>query len=313
MVLVFTLTSLFGAAESSAEALLRLEEVLRFQSDERSTPLDSLTPAILVSAKPFFESSQRTYPSEVLSLLSRVLGADSVRMCDACEVPRTFVAEGELQQGTGPVGLEEIRALDARMRGDRQPAKTAFWIDETAQGVSYRVVDLSDGHIVSAGNVDPQLEERIRTVDNFNLTLEVERRARGESLTHGLADFVLYPRQHISLEWVDQWGESNRNLSGFVLSLFDPVFGVGGSYHRVFPEIANVSVGAKAILSVPTALVESLADDTGDVVDPTLTGVLIARWPIANSNYGLTLSASTNGNIGIGISLLNSSLLPFFL
>ena len=47
-----------------------------------------------------------------------------------------------------------------------------------------------------------------------------------------------------------------------------------------------------------------------DVIDPLLTGVAITRVPFGRSNYGAILSVSTNGTVGLGISLMNISLLP---
>jgi len=41
-----------------------------------------------------------------------------------------------------------------------------------------------------------------------------------------------------------------------------------------------------------------------------ITGVAVVRIPIATSNYGVLLMASTNGRVGVGISLMNTSLLP---
>ena len=71
----------------------------------------------------------------------------------------------------------------------------------------------------------------------------------------------------------------------------------------------DILVGGKLIASLPTALVNSIGD-TDNVFDPLLTVVGIVRVPFGRSNYGAVLSASTNGQIGIGISLMNISLLP---
>jgi hypothetical protein len=53
------------------------------------------------------------------------------------------------------------------------------------------------------------------------------------------------------------------------------------------------------------------SDGGADLLDPLLTGVFLVRVPISTSNYAVTLSASTNGRIGVGFSLLNFSVLPF--
>jgi hypothetical protein len=125
----------------------------------------------------------------------------------------------------------------------------------------------------------------------------------------------MYPGQNVSMDWVEQWGSTSANLSGVSLSFFDPVLGIGGAYYRVFPQALNITMGAKVLMSVPTALVRSIVgdsdDDGADLIDPLLTGVFLVRVPIATSNYAVTLSASTNGRIGVGFSLLNFSVLPF--
>ena len=50
-------------------------------------------------------------------------------------------------------------------------------------------------------------------------------------------------------------------------------------------------------------------DNPSDLVR-LMTGVFVARVPFGRSNYGAVLTASTNGQIGVGISLMNMSLLP---
>ena len=78
------------------------------------------------------------------------------------------------------------------------------------------------------------------------------------------------------------------------------------------PKALNITVGAKVLMSVPTAVVRAFTGETsGMIIDPLLTAAFVARVPIASSNYAITLSASTNGRFGIGFSLMNISLLPF--
>ena len=69
-------------------------------------------------------------------------------------------------------------------------------------------------------------------------------------------------------------------------------------------------------MSFPTATAEfatSLADDEEDppeLIDPLLNLVAVYRMPIGRSNYGITVTASTNGRVTVGLSLLNTSFLP---
>lgn len=69
-------------------------------------------------------------------------------------------------------------------------------------------------------------------------------------------------------------------------------------------------MGAKALVSLPTALARAVSGNVGSVLDPLLSVVLVVRVPIAQSNYGLLLTVSTNGRVGLGFSLLNVSLFP---
>ena len=72
----------------------------------------------------------------------------------------------------------------------------------------------------------------------------------------------------------------------------------------------DILVGGKAIVSLPTAVARSVSQDTGDILDPILTGVAVVRVPFGRGNYGGVMTVSTNGQLGLGISLLNISLLP---
>lgn len=272
--------------------------------------LKELVPAIVVSVTPAFEETKAWYPNAALAALVRVFGSASLRSCEACMAPRLYVEQGQLEQLTTRLGTEEITRLDESARGSAAPARTAIWLDETVQGVSLRIIDLKNSRIVLAENFDPMLVEPTRTRRNFSLARELERRARGDSIAHTFFDVTMFPGQHVSLDWTEQWGDTNSNLSGVSVSLFDPVLGVGVAYYRVVPNALNIMVGAKVLMSVPTALVINITGEQQQLLDPLLTGVLLVRVPIANSNYGVTLSASTNGRVGVGFSLMNISLFP---
>ena len=297
--------------DTSREALARVEETLTLRLEEGGVSLKDVTPAMVVSVSPAFEESRAWYPAAALQTLVRVFGSAALRSCEACMASRLYVEEGRLEQFTTALGAQEIIRLDENARGTAPPARVAIWLDETPQGVSMRVIDLHNSRIVFVQNFDPGLTELARTRRNFTLTEELERRARGDSLTHTFLDVTMYPGQHVSLDWAEQWGDTNANLAGLSVSVFDPVVGVGGSYYRVIPNAMNLMVGGKVLLSVPTAIVSGISGQPTQVLDPLLTGVFVLRVPIASSNYGVTFTASTNGRIGIGFSLLNITALPF--
>lgn len=269
---------------------------------------EEVLPAIVVSTQPRYEESAEWFGTRALEVLQNGLGEGTLRLCEACMVPRTQVTEGSLTWQAGPLTLDEIRRLDELSRGTSEPARAAIWLDEARSGVALRIVDLRTGGVLYAQNVDPELVEVRNTWRTYSLAAELERRARGDSLTQSFVDFTMYPGQHISLDWTDQWGARNKNLSGLVLSVYDPVIGVGGAHYRAL-DAASILVGGKLILSIPTAIVEGVGDG-GEVLDPMLTLVGVVRVPFGRSNYGAILTASSNGEAGIGISLMNISLLP---
>ncbi len=276
--------------------------------DGRLSPQE-LLPALIVSAEPRYAASEAWYATRAIEVLQSTLGNDGLRLCEACMAPRTVVEEGRLTFQTGPVSTQEVLRLDAAARGDAPAAKTAIWLDEHRGGVSIRIVDLASSRVLFAQNVDPDLVETANTERMYTLSDELERRARGDSLTQAFVDVAVYPRQHISLDWTDQWGRTNANLSGVTLSLLDPIVGLGAvHYRRVRP--LDILIGGKAIVSLPTAIVQSVSTEGGEVLDPLLTGVAVVRVPFGRSNYGAVATVSTNGVLGIGISLLNVSLLP---
>lgn len=300
----------FAQRATTREALARVDEVLALRLEDGVLTKKDLVPAIVVSVAPAFEETRAWYPNAALTTLTRVFGSAGLRSCEACMAPRLNVVDGKLEQTTGSPETAEIARLDENARGTAPPARAAIWLEETSEGVSLRIIDLHNGRIVFAQNFDAALTETKRTAQHSTAAREIERRARGGSLAHVFLDLALYPSQHVSIDWSEQWGAYNNNLSGLTLSLFDPVVGIGASYFRIMPSAAGIAVGGKVLLSVPTAIATGVSGESVDVIDPMLTAVLMARVPIFSSNYAAILSLSTNGRLGIGISLMNVSLLP---
>lgn len=295
--------------EATQEAMERLEEILELRTSDGVLSLRDVAPTILVEARPRYEASQGWFRIRALNVLTTVFGSTAVRLCEACMRLRTDVQPGRIEQSTGPIGLDEIIALDERYRGSATPARSAVWFEEIKGGVAVRIIDLSNGRVVFARNIEPDLRSYRGSARRYTLTQEYERRVRGESLTHIFFDMALFPGQHVSLEFVDQFGASNANLAGFVFSLFDPILGVGLSYHRVL-EFQNMTVGGQVLLSVPTAIARGVANADIDIIDPAVTGAVLLRYPFGNSNYAAVASVSTNGNFGLGVTLLNTTSIP---
>lgn len=287
----------------------RLEELLRLRVEDGLIDEAQVMPLVLVSARPRYEASQEWFTTRSLELVYNAFGGGGIRICEACMAPRAHVEDGRIVYQTGPVSLDEVVRLDEQARGQAPPARSAVWIEEQPHGVSIRIVDLRTGRVLFAQNVDPTLVEVANTRRLYTLAEELERRARGDSLTQAFGDFALFPRPHISLDWTDQWGKTNASLTGVTFSVVDPIIGLGiCHYQRV--NLFNALIGGKAVVSLPTAVARAVSADTGEIIDPLLTGVAVVRVPFGRSNYGLIATASTNGAVGVGLSLMNVSLIP---
>lgn len=302
-------TPALAGPDDTGDALERLEELLEMRLDDGTLSSAEVLPAMVVRLEPRYEASEGWFAARALDVLSRTFDRSGLRLCEACMAPRAYVEEGRMIYQSGPIGLDEIVRLDEQTRGDGEPARSAIWIDEHRGGVSIRIVDVSTGRVLYAQNVDPSLIEDRNSARLYTMSQELERRARGDSLLQIFGDFAIYPGQHISVDFTDQWGKTNANFSGVTFSLLDPVVGIGGVHARRVP-IVNSLIGAKAIISLPTAVVASVSEDGGDVVDPLLTLTGFVRVPFGRSNYGVVASGSTNGQFGVGISLMNIRFLP---
>jgi len=311
-VVIAVLLALPGLAHAQTPAardsLDRLGEVLELRVEDRRLRPDEVMPAILVSARPRDVASDGWYGTRVIEVLQGAFGQSGLRVCEACMAPRATVESGTMVYQAGPVGIDEIVRLDDLSRGGAEPARTAIWVDEYAGGVSIRIVDLRTARVLFAQNVDPSLVEHTNTRRMYALAAEQERRARGDGLTQAFVDVAFWPGQHVSLDWTDQWGKRNRQFSGLTLSAYDPVLGLG-AVHYYCIGFLDTLVGAQVVLSLPTTLIRGLGQD-GDLLDPLLTGVAVVRVPFGRSNFGAVVTASTNGRVGVGISLMNISLLP---
>jgi hypothetical protein len=145
------------------------------------------------------------------------------------------------------------------------------------------------------------------------LSSELERRSVGRGRGHTFIDVAAYPKPHVSLEWTDQWGKTNANLSGVSISALGPILGVGIVHYRVMP-LGNILLGGKLLVSVPNTVVRRFdvdADDFGaETLDPLFTGVGVVRVPFGRSNYAALATVSTTGAVGLGVTLLNFNLIP---
>jgi len=293
---------------TTADAFERMKEAL--SPVVGNGALEGVLPVILVGATPAYEETRAWFPTAAVAALAEVFGAQNIRACEACMSPRLSIEDGRLEHNSVTVAIDEIVAIDSKARGAGAPARAAIWVEETPDGIAVRIISLENSQILFAKNLDGQLREEVRTGQNFSFSDDVARRIRGDSLTHVFIDAALYPGQHISLDVVDQFGDRNLDMAGVTFSAFDPVVGIGAVYYRVIPEAFNLTLGAQVVGSIPTIAASAISGEITDVLDPPITGVLVARMPIPQTSYAVLLTASTNGQFGVGVSLLNASFLP---
>lgn len=300
--------------DTTRDALARMEALLTVRAASGdSLSKKELWPVLVVSTEPRYEESKGWYPTQAVAALVRIFGPLNVRVCEACMAPRVYVEQGRVEQLTQALGTPEMRAFDQAARGRADPAKSAVFLDETARGVSLRIINLSDSRVLLAENFDDGTIDSASLRREATLLREQERRTRGDALVHTFFDVGFLPKQHVAIEWTEQWGDTNANLAGISLSVVDPLGGVGVTYSRIIPEVWNLTVGAKLLVSLPTALIQSV--DPGTTLDstflsPLITGVLVVRLPIFKTNFAALFTLSTNGAVTLGFSLLNISLLP---
>ncbi|MDP2345290.1 MAG: hypothetical protein Q8O67_30380 [Deltaproteobacteria bacterium] len=308
VVVVVASVPALGQRNTTTDAFERMKEALRPVVDDGV--LQGVLPIMVVGAAPAFEDTRAWFPTAAVVAMVDVFGGQNLRACEACMSPRVSVQNGRMEHNSVAVSVDEIVAIDLQNRGAGAPARAAVWLDETTDGVALRIISLENSQILYARNFDGQLKEEGRTARNFSITADLQRRLRGDSLTHIFVDAALYPGQHFSLDVVDQFGDRNLDMAGITFSLYDPVVGVGAVYYRAIPEAFNLTLGAQLVASIPTIAATSIIGEDAELLDPPLTGVLVARMPLWDSSYAILLTASTNGRVGVGLTLLNFSFLP---
>ena len=93
-----------------------------------------------------------------------------------------------------------------------------------------------NSRVVLAQNFDPLLGEP--ALPTPSRSPAIDRRANHGNHPH-LHRRRPLPGQHVSLDWLEQWGDTNCSLSGLI-SLFDPLG--SATYFRVIPPLMNTMV-----------------------------------------------------------------------
>ncbi|APS00782.1 hypothetical protein [Pajaroellobacter abortibovis] len=157
--------------------------------------------------------------------------------------PTPNIEKGRLEQLSTNLGIPEIIQLGEANWDGAEAARVIIWLDETVEDVALRMIDLRNRRIILADHINPIMTDSERTKSNFLLARELDRLARRDSITHALLGVGIYTGQHFSMDWVDQWKETNANLLEVSIFLLDPLLGVGGCYYRIAPKAMNMVVG----------------------------------------------------------------------
>ena len=124
MLLSLLLSVAQAGPTTTRDALDRLEEVLQIRVENGLLDLEQALPAILVQVEPRYEGSTAWFATGAIESLERALGRGSLRLCEACMVPRVWVEDGHMAYQSGPIGLDEVARLDASGRGGARPARS---------------------------------------------------------------------------------------------------------------------------------------------------------------------------------------------
>lgn len=305
VLLFLALQSLSARAQSQnlKLSLERMEEVLRLRMEESVFTVNDVSPMIVVSVAPYFEESKASYANFAVASLQRVFPTSGIRVCTPCMTPQTTQDSRRLEMRIGAPTLEEIREIDSRYRKDAPEAKAAVWLDETKEGVTLRIVDLQTARVVYADNVNPNLVWTQRSSRNFDRARDIHSRLRGQSLSHKIYDFGIYPGPSFALDLVEQWGSGNEHLSGISFSLYNPTLGIGASYGRAFSEFANTMIGGKVHVGVVEAIGRSLTKSDTNLLGPLITYTGFVRVPVPSfGNYGVYAFVNSQSSFGLGIT-----------
>lgn len=273
--------------------------------------------ASILSASPEYKD---WFFAHALRSLVDVFGPENIRVCHACMGTDVNQTPGQLEWRSTAWDASELSAADQKLRKQGEPAKIAMYIAEDRQVVSVRVVSLANATVLFASNFDPTLNELRRSETFRRHHIELKNRENRAGHMHLQWDGILYPNQHLALDVLDQFGNSNEHLAGLSMSLLTPLAGIGFAYHYVFQEAWNISLGTKVLFALPNVVLNALTDEPVELVDPVLNTIFIVRVPIPETHFAVSGMIATGTDafpfptkfptLGLGVTLLNPSLIP---
>lgn len=280
-----------------------------FDRDKAINPgAESLLPILVAPPQAYWQESQSDFGSAVMESLREVFKAPgSLVNCAECYQSRVYVAnDGRSIIQNGPLSLSDLARL--RSHPAYRQAKSILTIRETPEGVSVQVLSLDDARILYSGLADAR-----QTLNDaeppLRLAREFERRQRGEALGYINVDLGLLMDGKFQFKFLEQWGDRNQHLSGLALSLYNPNLSLGGTYLYMLPAQRRLTLGLSAYYSLAALL---QANSEANRLTSNLVGEVSVNYALSGS-YGIFISASSEGKLAAGFSLLNPVLFPFLL
>jgi hypothetical protein len=265
-----------------------------------------ITPVLVAPPQAYWEESKADFAPAVMNVLAQVFpNPGDLIQCSQCYESRVFVAhDSRMVVQNGELSLTDLARLHEQP-GYAQ-AKSVLITRETPSGIEIRLLAVDDGRILYTG-----LADSTKTLNDaeppMRLAREMDRRQRGEALGYVNADLGLYPKGRFEFKFLEQWGDHNQHLSGFVLSVWNPSGAIGATYQYMIPHRRQASVGLTGYYSL-----KGMFDAGSTSFAKALTGQISLHYAISGS-YGVFVSADTEGTVSAGFSFLNPVLFPFLL
>lgn len=302
-------TDAWALFHRTGKDLLVLEDDLKTKLEGDDRVLTAMTPLLLARPKHVWRESRDDFSASVTAMLKRVLGDSSILECQQCDTHRLYVAEDErviVQNGElGPLDFRQLR---------EQPgfatAKSMALVAETPSGIEMRVISIKDGRILYMALADST--RSLSTTNPYqHYATELERRKMGEALAYTFVNIGLYPEGMFQLEWVEQFGSRNQHVAGVGISLFNPIFAIGGVYHYMLPSHPRANLAGALYYPLQNAL-----GDLGSTGEDSATGgmvlQLMAQYAFTDT-FGSFLALNSRGDVSLGVNLFNPLLMPFML
>lgn len=296
-----TARAIFPQTQSDLRAV---EDRLSFEfSAEKGR---ELKPVLVATPQAHWQESKADFAPAMMAVLARVFSSTGDLIpCAECLQSRVFVSrDNRMVLQNGELSLTDLARL--REKPGFAQAKSVFISRETPAGIEIRLISINDGRILYAGLIDA-MKSLDAAEPPLRLARELDRRERGEALTYFHFDLGLYPQGLLQATWLEQWGSRNQHLSGFAVSVFNPIGAVGGAYRYMLPSMRRVTVGATVYYGL-SGIFESgsTATDLGE----NLVAVASLNLSLSGA-YGLFFSVNSKGVISAGVSLQNPVFLPF--